>query len=120
MLSGDTMNNSQCNILQLLLLFTITFMAGCARQHSVKVNDDTLSFYYRDSTAKEIFFAGSQDHFHSHPAIKGSDNIWKVEVPLKTELTYFFIVDGVVTVPDCPNTVLDDFGSKNCLYVSGM
>ena len=120
MLSGDTMNNSQCNILQLLLLFTIAFMAGCARQHSVQVNDDTLSFYYRDSTAKEIFFAGSQDHFRSHPAIKGSDNIWQVEVPLKTELTYFYIVDGVVTVPDCPNTVLGDFGSKNCLYVSGM
>ena len=120
MLRGDSMNNSQCYIFQLLFLPTILFTAGCARQHSVQVNDDTLSFYYRDSTAKEIFFAGSQDHFHSHSAINGSDNIWQVEVPLKTELTYFYIVDGVVTVPDCPNTVLDDFGSKNCLYVSGM
>lgn len=120
MLRGDTMDNSHCNILQLLLLFTIIFTAGCTRQHSVQVNDDLLLFYYRDSTAKEIFFAGSQNHFHPHPAIKGPDNIWQVTVPLKQELTYFYIVDGVVTVPDCPDTVLDDFGSKNCLYVLGM
>ena len=115
------MTNTQRCLFRWCFFFFIIFIAvGCARQHSVKVNDDSLSFYYRDSKAKEILFAGSQDHFQLHPAIKGVDNIWHVEVQLKKEITYFYIVDGVVTVPDCPNTVLDDFGSKNCLYISGM
>lgn len=105
---------------QWFLLILILFITGCAKQHSVEVNGDSLLFNYSDAEAKEIYFASATDHFHSHPAIKGSGDVWQVTVPLAKEFVYFYIVDGVVTVPDCPNTVLDDFGSKNCLYVSGM
>ncbi len=101
-------------LLSILVLFTM----GCAQQHSIQVNNGFLSFYYSDDKAKEIFFASSADHFHSHPAIKGPGDIWEVTVPLHREFVYFYIVDGEITVPDCPNTVLDDFGNKNCLYVS--
>lgn len=115
------MKSIQRSVFQCFFLpFLIFLMAACAKEHSVQINDDTLSFYYRDGTAKEILFAGSHDHFNTHPAIKGSDSIWQMTVPLKKEITYFYIVDGVVTVPNCQNTVLDDYGSKNCLYVPGM
>ena len=93
---------------------------ACAKQHSVEVTNGSLSFYYSDPGAKEIFFASSVDHFHSHPAVRGTGGIWRVTVPLNKEFVYFYIVDGKITVPDCPNTVLDDFGAKNCIYVSDM
>lgn len=114
------MNNSSCLIFQVLLLFVIVFTTGCTKQYFVKVNGDSLSFYYSDAKAKEIYFASSMDHFYFHPAVKGPEDLWQVTVPLNKEFEYFYIVDGEVTLPDCPNTVLDDFGTKNCLYVSGM
>ncbi|MDD3815814.1 MAG: hypothetical protein PHZ02_14365 [Desulfocapsaceae bacterium] len=114
------MNNTPfLNLQGLLLIFTLLTL-GCAQQHSVQVHDDSVSFYYNDAKAKEIFFASSTDHFTYHPATKGSGDVWQVTIPLSKEFSYFYIVDGKVTVPDCPNTVLDDFGTKNCLYVSVM
>lgn len=103
----------------IMLSFTL-FTMGCAQQHSVEINNESLSFYYSDAEAKEIFFASSIDQFHSHPARKESGDTWKVTVPLNKEFVYFYIVDGKVTMPDCPNTVLDDFGTQNCLYVYEM
>ena len=114
------MNNFFSSVLRVGLLLLILVSVGCAKQYSVQVNGDSLSFYYSDANAKEIFFASSMDHFHFHPAIKGPENIWQVTVPLNEEFAYFYIVDGKITLPDCPNTVLDDFGTKNCLYVSPM
>jgi hypothetical protein len=111
------MNNHQCLAFQGFLLIFILFSLGCAKQHSVQVNDDSLSFYYSDEKAKEVFFVSSADHFHYHPAIKGANNIWHVTVPLNKEFTYFYIVDGKISIPDCPHSVLDDFGSRNCLYI---
>ena len=105
---------------QNLLLFFILFALGCAKQHSIQTNDDSLTLYFNDAQAKEVFFASSADNFHYHPAIKGPGNVWRVTVPLQKNFAYFYIVDGVVTMPDCPNTVLDDFGSRNCFYVHGM
>ncbi len=114
------MYKSQCLISQGILFVFVLFTMGCAQQHSVQVNENSLTFYYLDDKAKEIFFASSADHFQYHPAVKGSDNVWQVTVPLNKEFTYFYIVDGKVTVPDCQNVVLDDFGSKNCLYTFGL
>lgn len=114
------MNTIPSLSLQGLLLFFILFTLGCGQQHSVQVDEDSLSFYYNDAKAKEIFFASSADHFTYHPAIKERGDVWQVTVPLSKEFSYFYIVDGKVTVPDCPNTVLDDFGEKNCLYASVM
>ena len=93
---------------------------GCAKQHTVEVSNDSVSFYYKNTDAKEVFFASSANQFSSHPAVKGSQDVWQVTVPLSKEFIYFYIVDGEITIPDCPNTVLDDFGSKNCIYVFDM
>lgn len=114
------MKNSSCLIFQAFLLVVLLLITGCAKQSFVQVNGDSLSFYYSDPNAKEIFFASSADHFCCHPAVKGPEDLWQVTVPLNKEFVYFYIVDGEVTLPDCPNTELDDFGTKNCLYVSGM
>ncbi len=114
------MNNTLSLSLQGLLLSFIILTLGCAQQHSVHVHDDSLSFYYNDAKAKEIFFSSSADHFTYHRTIKGSGDVWQVTIPLTKEFSYFYIVDGKVTVPDCPHTVLDDFGTKNCLYIFDM
>ncbi|MBU0961162.1 MAG: glycogen-binding domain-containing protein [Proteobacteria bacterium] len=114
------MNNFPYLIFQVFVLFLVLFTMGCVKQHSVQVNGDSLSFYYCDPNAKEILFASSADHFRCHPAIKGPEDVWQVTVPLEKEFVYFYIIDGELTLPDCPDTVFDDFGTKNCLYVSGM
>jgi len=115
------MNNAPFLRLQgsLLLLFII-FTLGCAQLHSVQVHDDKLSFYYHNAKAEKVLFASSTDHFNYQPAIKGPGDVWQVTVPLNKEFSYFYIVDGEITLPDCPNTVLDDFGAKNCLYLFDM
>lgn len=114
------MNNTPSLSLQGFLLIFSLFTLGCAQQHSVQVHDDSLSFYYNDAKAKEVLLASSADHFTYHPAIKGPGDVWQVTIPRNKEFSYFYIVDGEVTVPECSNTVLDDFGTKNCLYVSAM
>jgi hypothetical protein len=114
------MNKFPYRALQLILLFSIIINYGCTKQHTIQVNDDSLLFKFSDPKASEVFFVSSTDHFRYHPATKGSNNVWQVTVPLNKKFTYFYIVDGVVTLPGCPNTVLDDFGAKNCLYVFGM
>ena len=114
------MKNFPYSVFQILLLSLILVSLGCARQHTVQVHGDSLSFSYKDAGAKEISFASSVDNFQYHPALKDSRNVWHVTVPLYKEFSYFYIVDGVVTLPECPNTILDDFGGKNCFYVHGM
>ncbi|MCL7487325.1 MAG: hypothetical protein M8357_04010 [Desulfobulbaceae bacterium] len=108
---------------QCLLLLAILFSMGCTEKpghHSVKVDTDSMTFFFSDDQAKEIIFASSQDQYQYHYATPGPEDVWQVTVPRHKEFTYFYIVDGVATLPDCPNTVLDDFGSKNCLYSNNM
>jgi hypothetical protein len=114
------MKNFPHIVLQVLLLSFILVSLGCARQFTVQVHGDSLSFAYKDAKATEIFFASSVDNFQYHPAARGSGNVWHVTIPLHKDFSYFYIVDGMVTLPECPNTALDDFGGKNCFYVHGM
>ena len=41
----------------------------------------------------------------------------EITVAAKAEFSYFYIVDGVVHVPECKFYEKDDFGSYNCVYV---
>lgn len=107
-------------VFQIVFIFFVLITLGCAKQHSVKITGNSLTLYYKDANAKKIFFASSIDHFHLHPASKGSRHVWQVTVPLHNEFSYFYVVDDVITIPDCTNTVLDDFGSKNCLHINMM
>jgi hypothetical protein len=101
----------------LMVFFCIT---GCSKKHFYTINDNSLSLYYYNKKAKEVLFASSIDRFTLHPAFETNDNFWEVSVPLQEDFAYFYIVDGIVTLPDCTLMQNDDFGSKNCLFVQGM
>jgi len=118
------MKNLRTFLLPGLTLGLAFLMSACAqqdaRQQYVEAKDDSLSFYYTDGNAEKILFVSSIDRYQPQPAQKVNKDVWKVTVPLTLEFDYFYLVDGVPTLPDCPYTVLDDFGGKNCLYVYGL
>lgn len=101
-----------------LILFCC--VTGCSQKHYYTVNDDSIHLYYQDKEARQVLFASSIDHFALHSAAETNDSLWEISVPLQEEFAYFYIVDGAVTLPECSLKQLDDFGSKNCLYVKGM
>ena len=107
-------------ILFLLCTALLIMAAGCAKQHTVKINDNFLVFHYRDSEAKEILLAASPDNFKYHPAQKVKKDLWVVQLPWWNEFSYFYVVDGQIRLPDCPNTIFDDFGGKNCFFIRPM
>jgi hypothetical protein len=103
-----------------LIIFVALVAAGCVQKHSYLQEGEFLTLLYRDSKAKEILFASSLDGYSYHAATKTNNDTWKISLPLEKEFNYFYIVDGVVTIPDCRHMEYDDFGSKNCLFVYGM
>ena len=100
-------------ILQILLSLTVS---ACAKRHYTKMQGDHVVFYYRDNEAREVIFTSSRDNYRLHTARETGKDLWEVEVPVGKSFAYFYIVDGVVTLPDCPLTENDDFGSRNCIY----
>ena len=103
-----------------LLVALVVLTSACTRKHYIETTDDSVILYYSDSKAKEIFFASSIDNFTFHPATKVNKSLWTVSVRAQEGFSYFYLVDGMVTLPACQYTEYDDFGSKNCLYVNGM
>ena len=114
------MKNIPCIVYTISLLVFIALATGCARQHTVQAHGNELTLSYENSDAHEVFFAYSADNFQYMAANREPGGSWQVTIPLHKEFTYFYIVDGAVTLPECPDTVLDDFGSKNCFYQYGM
>lgn len=98
----------------LVLLLAVCF--GCASKHSVKQTSNSLLFSLYFPGATYIQFASSADHFALHDTKKDKKGNWLIRVQPVTELSYFYIVDGSVYLPDCRLKETDDFGSKNCLY----
>lgn len=106
-----------------VILLFLLLMAACSTKHYSLVRGDKLFFYYQVGRAEEVIFASSIDQYKYHPATSVRDGLWEVAVPpvlLGEDFSYFYIVDGLVTLPACPFTVGDDFGAKNCLYLSTM
>jgi hypothetical protein len=106
------------------LLFPIMFLAlivsGCAEKHYSKLQGDEIAFYYKDTEAQEVLFASSRDNYKLVAAREGMKHLWEVSVPAGKGFAYFYVVDGVITRPDCTFTENDDFGSQNCLYIADM
>jgi len=104
-----------------LMLFAL-FVSGCAEKHYSKLNDegDEVAFYYKDPEAQEVLFASSQNNYKLLVARKTKKHLWEVLIPAEKGFAYYYVVDGVITLPDCPFTENDDFGSKNCLYIVDM
>ncbi len=95
----------------------IVLLAGCAPHHYIRSDGKSLIFYLQKPEAKRVQFVASFDRYTPHDARKSSSGIWRVEVPLASELTYFYLVDGRVYVPECRFREKDDFGRENCLYL---
>lgn len=108
---------TKSNLFKYMLLLSLLLpAAGCARQHTIETTGTALTFHYQDNRAEKIFLATSLDNYQYHSATKVKGNQWIVRIPLAQEFTYFYIIDGKVRLPDCSDTVLDDFGGKNCFY----
>lgn len=114
------MKNLRKALLTGLTLCLLFLLSACARQHYVEAEGDSLSFYYTAAGAERILFVSSIDRYQPRPARKVNKDVWKVTVPLAQEFEYFYLVDGIPTLPDCSYTVHDDFGGKNCLYVQSL
>jgi len=110
---------SKTSIVKISLVGALLTTA-CTKQHYIQPEENNLALFYSDPFAKQVLFVSSLDNFQQHPASRYNGRIWKVLVAQKNEFEYFYIVDGVITTPECKNTVLDDFGAKNCLYVRPM
>lgn len=104
--------------LMTFLLFLV--FSGCAKKHSYQVEGESLIILYKNSHAKEVFLASSHDKYSYHAVTKTKNNVWEFSLPIVDEFNYFYIVDGIITLPDCRYKVEDDFGSKNCLFVYEM
>ena len=107
------------NLLFLLILLALV-VSACAEKHYSKLMGNEVAFYYKDSKAQEVLFASSQDNYKLLAAREDRNHLWEISVPAEKEFAYFYVVDGIITLPDCTYTENDDFGSKNCLYIAGM
>lgn len=105
--------------LYILLGVFLVLAQGCAH-HNLKVVGDTTTLTLISPRSENVQLACSLDGFVLHPARKLDDSTWEVQLPSASEFSYFYLVDGKVFVPKCAYTELDDFGSRNCMYVPGM
>jgi len=101
----------------LLGLFIVCTITGCGTKHYFELEGNSVSFYYRDAGAHEVLFASSLDNFTYHAATRIKKDLWKISIPSGEGFSYFYRVDGIITIPDCPFTENDDFGARNCLYL---
>ncbi len=93
-------------------------LAGCAASTHYHVRQsDRVTFYLQAPGARGVVFASSLDAFNPHLASKVDGSRWVVSVAADSEFRYFYLVDGVVYVPECRYYEYDDFGSRNCLYL---
>jgi len=104
--------------IRILQLAVVAFyLAGCAATHYHEQQSDRVTFYLRASGARGVAFASSLDAYSPHPASRVDGSRWVVTVAANSEFRYFYLVDGVVYVPECKFYEKDDFGSRNCVYV---
>jgi len=99
------------------LLAAAFFVSGCAG-HFYREDGGLVHLYLKENHAREVLFASSRDGFLPHRTKKTGSGVWEITVPNTGEFRYFYLVDGVVRLPECPCREKDDFGSYNCLYKS--
>ena len=101
-----------------ICLLCLIGLSGCAR-HYYRVEADTLHIYLKNSEARKVYFSSSLDRFELHPAQKVDSETWIVSLPANREFTYFYIADEEIFLPACRFSELDDFGSRNCVFIPG-
>ena len=103
-----------------LLILLALLVSACAEKHYSKLMGNEVAFYYMDKEAQEVLFASSRDNYKLLAAREDKNHLWEISVPAEKEFAYFYVVDGIITLPDCTFTEEDDFGAKNCLYIAEM
>lgn len=106
------------SLLSLILLTLL--VSACAEKHYSRLNDDEVTFYYKDPEAQKVMFASSRNNYKLLAAHETRKHLWEVSIPAGKEFAYFYVVDGIIILPDCPFTENDDYGSRNCLYITDM
>ncbi|MFC1896497.1 hypothetical protein ACFL0Q_07565 [Thermodesulfobacteriota bacterium] len=101
--------------LSFALIVFLFVMTGCAA-HSYRIQGERARFSLQKPWAKTVLFASSLDGYTPHSATRISATTWEIVVPADTALSYFYVVDGAVYLPDCLLSEMDDFGSRNCLF----
>ena len=100
----------------LIFVFSALFLISGCTGRFYRVEDDQVTFYLDLPAARQVDFAYSLDEFRLHKVHKKKSGTWEISVPADIEFRYFFMVDGVVYLPECDIREADDFGSKNCIF----
>jgi hypothetical protein len=100
----------------LLLYIMVFWIVGCAG-HFYRIEKGKVTFYLELSAARRVEFAYSLDEYKLRMVKKKGTGTWEISVPADLEFGYFFMVDGVVYLPECQYREADDFGSENCIFV---
>lgn len=90
------------------------FLSGCAA-HVHRIEGNNVTLILKRPQAHRVTLACSLDGFQPRSARRVSGR-WEVTLPADQAFTYFFRVDGVLFLPDCPLKEKDDFGSENCIF----
>jgi hypothetical protein len=110
------MKKQNYRIVNSIALLCLVAFSGCASNHYSRVQESNVVFYLKNHDAKKVYFVSSLDHFQHNEASLEARGVWSYSTPMNTEFSYFYIVDGVITIPDCKITVRDDFGGRNCVF----
>ena len=98
----------------LFAAFLGVLLSGCGT-HTYRIDGNDMTLILRKPEAKSVELACSLDGFNPRPA-QNIAGRWEVTLPAGEGFKYFYRVDGVPFVPDCPMKENDDFGSENCIF----
>ena len=102
-----------------LLMVSMLVISGCST-HYYQKNNNTVSIFLKRPDAERIYFLSSLDGYKPHRATRIDNRTWQINAPAKIEFKYFYNVDGVLYLPECPFKEQDDFGSQICIYLPGL
>jgi len=94
-------------------------LSGCASlpQHEARIEAGTVTLVLRAPHAANVQLISSGNQFAPLPARREQDGAWVVGGLANADFQYFYLVDGLVELPDCRIKVSDDFGSVNCRHL---
>jgi hypothetical protein len=98
----------------LLAVFLGITLTGCGT-HYYRIDGNNMTLILKKPEAKSVVLACSLDGFEPRLA-RNVAGRWEVTLPADEAFNYYYRVDGVPFLPDCPMKENDDFGSENCIF----
>jgi len=94
-------------------------LSGCASlpQHEARIEAETVTLVLRAPHAVNVQLVASSNQFAPAPARRDQDGVWVVRGLANADFQYFYLVDGLVALPDCRIKVSDDFSAMNCRHL---